>query len=76
MWVATDGAVFTSNDITDVFGFVGSDIIAAIRNALMGIRNQPLLNDNESMLNYYGDTYNRGDSHLFDWHLYASQNSV
>lgn len=74
LWVATDGAVFTSNDITNVFGFVGSDIRVAIRNELMGIRNQPLMNDDESVLTYYGDAYNRGDSRLFDWHLYASQN--
>lgn len=52
LWVATDGAVFTSNDITDVFGFVGLDIMVAIRNELIGIRSQPLMNDDESVLNY------------------------
>lgn len=74
LWIATDGAVFASNDITDVFGFVGPDITVAIRNELSGIRNQPLMRDDESTLSYYGDNYNRGDSRLFDWHIYAAKN--
>lgn len=75
LWIASDGFVFTSNDITDVFGFVGKNIGIAIRNEMTGIRGNPLMADDESILSYYGDDHHRGDSRLFDWHSYASKNT-
>ena len=72
LWIANDGSVFTSDDITDIFGFVGHDIHVAIRNELMGIRSRPLMENNETVLNYYGEDYNRGDPRLFDWQNYAA----
>jgi len=74
LWIANDGCVFTSNDITDVFGFVGADIGVAITNELTGIRNRPLMDAGDTVLNYYGDDYNRGDPRLFDWPTYAAKN--
>ena len=73
LWIAADGCVFTSNDITDVFGFVGADISVAIQNELTGIRSRPLMADDETVLNYYGDDYNRGDHRLFDWQSHLAK---
>jgi len=74
LWIAIDGCVFTSNDITDIFGFVATDISVAIHNELVGIRNRPLMDDDETVLNYYGEDYNRGDPRLFDWHKHSAKN--
>ena len=72
IWVATDGRVFASNDITDDFFFVAKSMTDAIINLLSGIRHQPLLLLGSSDITIYGETILRHDPRIYQWsHVHA-----
>lgn len=68
IWLAADGRVFASNDVTDDFSFVGAEINDAIGNLLSGIRHRPLLLPGETRTMIYGETMLSGDPRIYEWH--------
>lgn len=67
VWLAADGRVFGSNDITDQFCFVGATIDNAIFNLLSGVRVRPLLPPGQTETMMYGDKVQLGDPRLYAW---------
>jgi hypothetical protein len=67
IWLAGDGRVFATNDLTDQFSFVGAQIDDAIGNLLSGIRRRPLLPPGKIETKIYGETLLAGDPRVYEW---------
>ena len=71
LWAASDNRIFTSNDVTDDFGFVGDCFNSSILNLLTGVRHRPMLPPGKSGLKYYGENYLNGDPRIYNWTKYV-----